>query len=159
MNIEFKRHKLLKILSIHRNKVELNKGDYNALGVSFKKIYCELKCTEDQLKVISSELYSEDEIGYHNAHNIVGVFAKRNGLTAFANRKYIRIYWKRAFDLAKNIIQIVIPILSLLIAFLALTIKVETLNKSNKEKIDKLEMEIKILKKELQTERVRDAID
>jgi len=154
MNLELKRHKLLGILSKQRNDLELKKAEYNALGVPFEKIYAELNCNEDELKLITSELYSADEIGYHDAHNIVGVFAKDNGLSAFANKKYSRIYWKRISDLTKNAVQIVIPILSLLIAFIALTIKIETLNKSTENKIDNLEKQVIELKTELEQNKI-----
>ena len=149
MNLELKRHKLLGILSKQRNDLELEKAEYNALGVAFEKIYTELNCNEDELKLITSELYTADEIGYHDAYNIVGIFAKDNGLSAFANKKYSRIYWKRVSDLTKNAVQIIIPILSLLIAFIALTIKIESLNKSTDDKIEKLEKQVIELKTEL----------
>ncbi|MCL5130533.1 hypothetical protein [Algibacter sp. L4_22] len=149
MNLELKRHKLLGILSKQRNDLELKKAEYNALGVPFEKIYSELNCNEDELKLITSELYTADEIGYHNAYDIVGVFAKDNGLSAFANKKYSRIYWKRVSDLTKNAIQIIIPVLSLLIAFIALSIKIESLNKTTDNKLDNLEKQVIELKSEL----------
>lgn len=149
MNLELKRHKLLGILSKQRNDLELKKAEYNALGVTFEKIHKELNCNKDELKLITSELYTEDEIGYHDAYDIVGVFAKDKGLSAFANKKYYRIYWKRISDLTKNAVQIIIPILSLLIAFVALTSKIESLNKSTDNKIDNLEKQVIELKTEL----------
>ncbi|RPD93084.1 hypothetical protein EGM88_13620 [Aureibaculum marinum] len=149
MNLELKRHKLLGILSKQRNDLELKKAEYNALGVPFEKIYSELNCNEDELKLITSELYTADEIGYHDAYDIVGIFAKDNGLSSFANKKYSRIYWKRVSDLTKNAVQIIIPILSLLIAFIALSIKIESLNKSTDNKIDNLEKQVIELKSEL----------
>ena len=154
MNLELKRHKLLGILSKQRNDLELEKAEYNALGVPFEKIYTELNCNEDELKLITSELYTADEIGYHDAYDIVGVFAKDNGLSAFANKKYSRIYWKRISDLTKNAVQIVIPILSLLIAFIALTIKIDTLNKSTENKIDNLEKQVIELKTESEQHKI-----
>ena len=149
MSLELKRHKLLGILSKQRNDLELKKAEYNALGVPFEKIYSELNCNEDELKLITSELYTADEIGYHDAYDIVGVFAKDNGLSAFANKKYSRIYWKRISDLTKNAVQIIIPVLSLLIAFIALSIKIESLNKTTDNKIDNLEKQVIELKSEL----------
>ena len=149
MSLELKRHKLLGILSKQRNDLELKKAEYNALGVPFEKIYSELNCNEDELKLITSELYTADEIGYHDAYDIVGVFAKDNGLSAFANKKYSRIYWKRISDLTKNAVQIIIQVLSLLIAFIALSIKIESLNKTTDNKIDNLEKQVIELKSEL----------
>lgn len=149
MNLDLKRHKLLELLSKQRNNVELDKAEYNALGVSFEKIYKKLNCNEDELKLITSELYTADEIGYHDTYNIIGLFAKDKGLSAFANKKYSRIFWKRIADLTKNAVQIIIPILSLLIAFFALTIKIETLNSETEDKIDKIEKEIDSLKSQI----------
>lgn len=149
MNLNLKRHKLLRILSKQRNDLELEKAEYNSLGVTFEKIFEGLNCDEDELKLITSELYTCEEIGYHDANNVIGLFAKGNGLSAFANKKYYRQYWKRITELTKNAVQIIIPILSLLIAFVALTIKFESLNKSTENKIDNLEKQVIEIKSEL----------
>ena len=77
MNLNKKRHKLLELLCKHRNNVELKKAKYNALGVSFTDIYAELNCNDDELQIITAELYTSDEIEYHDAHNITGLFAKK----------------------------------------------------------------------------------
>ncbi|MEE9363109.1 MAG: hypothetical protein V3U92_10980 [Cellulophaga sp.] len=149
MNLNLKRHKLLGILSKQRNDLELKKAEYNALGVTFERIFEELNCNEDELKLIESELYSCEEIGYHDTYNIVGLFVKDNGLSSFSNKKYKHLYWKRITDLTKNGVQIIIPILSLLIAYVALTIKFESLNKSTDNKLDNLEQQVIELKFEL----------
>jgi hypothetical protein len=150
MNLNLKRHKLVVILSKQRNDLELEKAEYNALGITFEKIFKELNCNEDELKLITSELYTCEEIGYHDASNVVGLFAKDNGLSAFSNKKYQKLYWKRITDLTKNGVQIIIPILSLLIAFVALTIKFESLNKSTENKIENLEKRVSEIKSELE---------
>ncbi|MDK2773326.1 MAG: hypothetical protein KYX68_14065 [Flavobacterium sp.] len=138
MNLYKKRHKLLELLSKHRNNVELNKAKYNALGVSFEEIYKELKCNDDELHVITSELYTSDEIGYHDAYNIIGLFAKDKGLSAFSNRKYIKLWWDNLFNISKNIVQIFIPILSLIIAYVALTTKSNQIQKKSEKELQEV---------------------
>lgn len=58
MNIDYKRHKLIGILTKQRKDLELKKAEYNALGVPFNKIYKELDCDEDELHSITSDLYT-----------------------------------------------------------------------------------------------------
>jgi hypothetical protein len=140
MNLNKKRHKLLELLSKHRNNVELKKAKYNALGVSFDEIYKELYCNEDELQILTAELYTSDEIDYHNAHNIVGLFAKDKGLTAFSNRKYIKICWDNFFNTSKNIVQVFIPVFSLIIAYVALTTKSDNLQKQYEKELQEVRL-------------------
>lgn len=134
MNIDTKRHKLLAILTKQRKDLELKKAEYNALGVSFDKLYNELDCDENELYSIASELYTTDEIGYHDAYNIVGLFAKDKGLTAFSNKKYHNRVIERRKERVKFFVQTVIPILALVIAILSLSVKFENLKiQSDKE--------------------------
>jgi hypothetical protein len=138
MNLYKKRHKLLELLSKHRNNVELNKAKYNALGVSFEDIYNELKCNDDELHIITSELYTSEEIGYHDAYDIVGLFAKDKGLSAFSNRKYIKLWWDNLFNISKNIVQIFIPVFSLIIAYVALTSKSNQYQKKSEKELQEV---------------------
>ena len=138
MNLYKKRHKLLEILSKHRKNVELNKSKYNYLGVSFDDIYNELKCNDEELHLITSELYTSEEIGYHDAYNIVGLFAKDKGLSAFSNKKYIKLWWENLFNISKNIVQIFIPVFSLIIAYVALTAKSNQLQKQSEKELQEV---------------------
>lgn len=151
MNIDDKRHKLLGLLTKQRNDLELKKAEYNALGVPFDKIYKELDCDEDELQLITSELYTSDEIGYHDAHNIIGLFAKKNGKTAFSNNKYKR----RISDRKKERVKFILPILALAISLASLYFSnitnirkstFESENKELKDKIDTLEIQVNKLK-------------
>ncbi len=151
MNIDTKRHKLLGILTKQRNDLELKKAEYNALGVPFDKIYKKLDCDEDELKLITSELYTSDEIGYHDAHNIVGLYAKKNGKTAFSNKKYKR----RISERKKERVKFILPILAFAISLASLYFsnitnirksKFESENKELKDKIDTLELRVNKLK-------------
>jgi hypothetical protein len=140
MNLNKKRHKLLEILSKHRNDFELKKAKYNALGVSFIEIYKELNCTDDELQIITAELYTSDEIGYHDAHNIIGLFAKKNGLSAFSNQKYINIWRDNLFNTSKNIVQIFIPVLALIVAILSFTLKFDNLQKQSEKELQEVKL-------------------
>ena len=151
MNIDTKRHKLLGILTEQRKNVELKKEGYNALGVTFENIYSGIDCDKDELHSIISELYTSEEIGYHDAHNIIGLFAKDKGVTAFANKKYIN----RIVERRKERVKFILPILAILISSASLyfskfaNIDEKQFDKVNKEmqmRIDTLELQVNKLK-------------
>lgn len=155
MNIDAKRHKLLGILAKQRRDLELKKAEYNALGVSFDRIYKELNCDEDELHSITSDLYTSDEIGYHDAQNIVGVFCKDKGVTAFSNKKYLT----RINERRKDLIKIILPILALVISLASLYFsnfsnirksRFESENNDLKNKLDTLQVQVNNLKLELE---------
>ena len=143
MNIEKKRHKLLEILTKQRNDVDLGKSESNAYGIMFSDIFRELECDEDQLKLITSELFSSDEIGYFNANSIVGLFVKSNGKTAFSNKKYLKRIIEQRKEIVKFLVQTTIPILALVIAIITLSLKFNSLKIQSKEELQKLESIIK----------------
>jgi|GEM_PF-1380333 len=158
MNLNKKRHKLLELLAKHRNNVELKKAKNNALGISFTDLYKELNCNDDELQIITSELYTSDEIGYHDAHNINGLFAKNNGLSAFSNKKYIKLFWENIFNVSKNIVQIFIPVLALIVAILSFTLKFDNLQKQSEKELQEVKLllleqqeRIKVLEHQKQT--------
>lgn len=149
MNVDSQRHKLLGILTKQRKNLELKKAEYNALGVPFDRIYKELDCNEDELHSITSDLYTSDEIGYHDAYNIIGIFAKENGVTAFVNKKYYYRVLDRRKERIKFFVQTVIPILALLVAILSLTAKFENLKIQSDREIEKLENKLIKQKKQI----------
>ena len=151
MNIDTKRHKLLGILTEQRKNVELKKEGYNALGVTFENIYSVIDCDKDELHSITSELYTSEEIGYHDAHNIVGLFAKDKGVTSFANKKYNN----RIIERRKEHIKFILPILAILISSASLYFskfvnidekQFDKVNKEMQKKIDTLELQVNKLK-------------
>ncbi|WCC41469.1 hypothetical protein PJJ26_08195 [Tenacibaculum finnmarkense] len=148
MNIDTKRHKLLGILTEQRKNVELKKEGYNTLGIAFEKIYKELECDDDELHSITSDLYTSEEIGYHDAYNVVGLFAKDKGLTAFSNKKYHNRVIEGRKEKAKFFVQTVIPILALIVAILSLSIKFDNLKMQSDKELQKLED--KLLKQKIQ---------
>lgn len=151
MNIEAKRHKLLGILSEQRKNVELQKEGYNFLGITFENIYREIDCDEDELHSITSDLYTSEEIGYHNANNIVGLFAKDKGVTAFVNKKY----HNRIIERRKERVKFILPILAIIISSASLYFSKFTnvtemqfykVNNELQTKIDTLEIHLDKLK-------------
>jgi hypothetical protein len=149
--IDDKRHKLLGILTKQRINSELKKVEYNVPGVSFDLIYKELDCDDDELQLITSELYSSDEIVYYKADNVVGLFAKKKGKTAFSNNKYKR----RISDRKKERVKFILPILAFVMSLASLYFsnitnilnsKFESENKELKDKIDTLEIQVNKLK-------------
>jgi hypothetical protein len=147
MNINKKRHKLLELLSKHRNDVKLKKAKHHALGLSFEDIYNELNCNEDELQLIVAELYTCEEIGYHDTYDIVGLFARNNGLTSFSNKKYKRINNAFVKNSIKDLVQIIIPVLSLIITVLVI---INNNSKTSKE-IKVIEQKIELLQKQINT--------
>jgi len=91
MNRNLKRHEILRILSEQYIKVELEKEGYNVLGVPYKTLEKELDCNDIELRLILSELFNSKEIKYHDAYNVIGVFALEKGLESYSNDKYLKI--------------------------------------------------------------------
>jgi hypothetical protein len=147
MNYNVKRHKLLELLSNQNINVQLEKPGFMALGVSYEEIYSKLNLTDFQLLKLTSELYENKEIGYHNAYDIEGLYAENKGISAFSNKKYLKLYRKGIIEYIKDIIQILIPVLSVIIAFLALTIKIQNVNSENEEHFKDIRNEILLMDK------------
>ncbi|GGE22950.1 hypothetical protein [Psychroflexus salis] len=145
MNLYLKRHKLLEILTKKRILLESDLSDDNLLGVSFTDIHKQLNCNRSELELIMSELYDLDEIGYHDTLGVVGLFTKDKGKSSYANKKYKRLYRNEITNLIKDFVQIIIPILSLLIASYAVSNKIESFNMNIKNKLDKIENQVKEL--------------
>lgn len=147
MKINLKRHKLLKILGNKDISFQLRKEGVNSIGVSFEDIYKGLKCNEYELKKITSELYENEEIDYHDAYNIVGLYIKKKGLASYSNKKYISLYNNWIINSVKTLIQIIIPILSLLIAFVAISLKIKNINTETNRRLIQAENKIESLEK------------
>ena len=120
MNLHLKRHKLLGVLSKQRGDLKLRKADPMILGVSSESILKDLNCSEDELELITSELRTQDEIKDFDADGVKGFFARPNGVSAFSNKKYLRLNNSRIKNNAKDLVQIIIPVLSLLITLVVI---------------------------------------
>lgn len=154
MNYNLKRHKLLEILAHQNLNVQLEKPSYLTIGVSYEEICKDLDVTELELGFLTAELYDNKEIGYHDAYNVEGLFAENKEITAYSNKKYLKLSRKGKIENIKDIIQIVIPVLSVVVAILALTLRLESINSENEKRFQKIEQKInnevgRNLKKEL----------
>ena len=144
MNINKKRHELLSLLYKKRADAELRRSD-NIIGVSFEEIEKSLNLTQDELLIVTSELIELEEISFHDASGIKGLFCSKKGATSFANKKYLRANNARIKNDIKDIVQIIIPVLSLII-----TVMVIALNSSEKTKeIKAIEQKVELLEKQI----------
>jgi hypothetical protein len=147
MNYTIKKHKLLEILAIQNVNVQTGEAKVHVLGISYDEIHKKLNVTHNQLLTLTSELFENKEIGYHNAHNFEGLYAETKGIAAYSTKKYLKLNRKIAIDNIKDIIQIVIPVISLIVAVFAITLKIESFNHKNEERIENLEKRINSIEK------------
>jgi hypothetical protein len=142
MNYNIKRHELLKILSRQRVGIELEKDGYKIIGVSFDNILKELKCNEYQLRELSACLYDNKEIDYYNVDNVTGNYCTEKGLSSYIDKKYLKIRLSNIIGYIKDATQVFIPLLSLIVAIIALTTKLENSERKYNLEIQKLRQEI-----------------
>lgn len=119
MNFNKKRHQILKALA--NSSIEMEPEN---LGVNFVEIYKTLNINESEFKKIAARLYNEQEIKYTNV-DVEGVYSTSKGLESYIDKKYLREYQNRIITLSKDISQITIPILSLVVAIIVLSLKLE----------------------------------
>jgi hypothetical protein len=122
MKLDLKKHKLLTLLSdktIRAESGQLLEGE--SLGVSFEDLTKEMRCDILKLNLIAAELYLNKEIGYFD-NEIKGLFCDKNGLISFSNNKYKERYWKSFWDKMLTANKLLIPILSLIVAILAISL-------------------------------------
>jgi hypothetical protein len=146
MNRNLKKHNLLKLLSEQSNKFD-NKTSLE-YSVSCDLIYSKLNIDKSNLYYLISELTSSKEIDYFfwNDEDKKGLFATPEGVSSYSKNKYKNIFYSNLKNNLKDFVQIVIPILSLIIAYLAIQLKISEVNNYNQKQIDTLRKEIKILK-------------
>ncbi|AIJ37139.1 hypothetical protein K5L04_07085 [Flavobacterium psychrophilum] len=145
INYNLKRHKLLEVLSTQNLNVQLRKEGCLALGISYEEIYSKLNINAFELLIITSELYENKEIGYHNAYNIEGLYSETLGISAFSNGKYKKAHWNEIISKIKDVTQIVIPVLALIIAIITLTTKLENSELKNKKELNQIKASIEKL--------------
>ncbi|MBX2963743.1 MAG: hypothetical protein KF687_14630 [Cyclobacteriaceae bacterium] len=140
MDNNLKRHRLLKILAGKYIKVNLK--EENALGVSYEDLRDKLNCGQGELLELGFALREEEEIDFHDAHNIKGFYCKEKGIASFNTKKYVRLNEKLIFDRVKNLVQTLIPILSLVITIGVITISEIRLN-AKQDEIERIENRLK----------------
>jgi len=142
MNFNRQRHKVLKLLSVSR--IQFDSGRRNIdfkLGVSFDDLQKELNCDLDTCELIYSTLYDEKEVEYTNT-SVIGLILSQKGLKSYSEKKYLKENEKIIIDYFKNFVQIVIPILSLVIAILTIQLKIDTSNDKTNKKIENLQIQL-----------------
>jgi len=159
MNSNLKRHQLLKILADKRIK-GIQPGSKPIIGVSWDELTSKLKCSLDEILEISAPLFDEKEIDKFDAYDILGAYATTKGVSSYNTKKYLKETTKQRFETAKNWVQTIIPLLSLLITFYALIVS-ETRMRAKDNELNKIKTKLEQLEKEVIDieERTRLAID
>lgn len=140
------RHKLLKELSKkYQKNLESSSGLQS--GLRKNEISNLLLFRANKMEIIISELLDSEEIIYcdEGGGNEGFMINPLNGYKALSNRKYIRQNNDIIINALKNIVQILIPILSLLIAYTALKISSRIHDDAIKESINDLRNRIELL--------------
>ena len=148
-NINYKKHKLLKCLTKHyilywQKSVGLEK-DY----LTFTELRKKLKWNLTQLEIIYIGLEKEGELEQKvdNINNYLKI--KEKGITSYTDNKYIDRFWKGAFSYSKDLAGIVIPLLSLVIAYKAIAYKVESHSQSQEKSLISIEKKLKQIEKQI----------
>lgn len=147
--MDSKRHKLLEILSKRVIDIELRNVKENAIGVSYEKICESLGCDRNELYKLSNILFDEKEVGGHNTYGVIGMYATSKGISSYTDKKYLRLRNSRRKNNIKDIISIIVPILSLTIALVTIWAKVDTINSKNEKELNEMRKEIEIQKRNL----------
>lgn len=151
MRYNRKRHKTLEFLS--DNFIEFESGERKPnfkLGKSFEDIVFELKIDAKITEQIFSRLYLDGEVKFTNAHWKNGLYLTQKGLSSFTSKKYLKENENIVLNWLKVFTQIIIPILSLIIAVLALSLKFNSITDSVEKKVNKLhKLELKRLELKL----------
>ncbi|WP_028123009.1 hypothetical protein [Epilithonimonas tenax] len=142
MDYNRQRHKVLKLLSV--SKIQFNNGNRNSdfkFGVSYDNLQKELKYDADTCELVYAKLYQEGEVEHTNTA-VFGLQATQKGLSSYSEKKYLKENEKLIFDYLRNFVQIAIPIFSLIVAILAIQLKIETTNDKTNKKIDNLQKQL-----------------
>ncbi len=145
------RHSLLKKLSEKFLKEKDNPSNQaDVIGLTYEEIDLFLKNKKGKRELIFSELEKANEIVFFDLDSKKGCFIElKNGLSALTEKKYLKRNNTIILNWLRNFVQIFIPVASLLITILALSMNIEKNKKVNDEKIEKLELRIEQLEKSL----------
>jgi len=152
MMMNLRKHKLLAILSKQYILSEIGESENGEIGLNDDIIIKELKMSKYKYQLIKQSLLDSEEVKRHNPKYILGLHATLKGVASFNDKKYTKAFFDDLINILKNFVQIVIPILSLLIAYYAIQLKISEVNNHNQKQIDTLRKEIKILKSNLKSE-------
>ena len=164
MRFNLKKHQALKLLAKKflsvNEKISLSKViPAELVGISFKDIEKELKINSYQRELMLSELDKSKEVVFYDLEERGCFIDQKNGFSALSNKKYINQNWSIILNWIKNFVQIIIPVLALVIAYVSLTVKLDSLKMQSdkelqevkntmlkqKQRIEELEKQSKIL--------------
>jgi hypothetical protein len=146
MMMNLRKHKLLGILSKQYILSEIGESENGEIGLNNDIIIKGLKMSKYKYELIKQSLLDSGEVERHNPKYILGLYSTLKGVASFNDKKYTKAFFDDIINILKNIVQIVIPILSLFIAYYAIKLKISEVNNYNQKQIDTLRKEIKILK-------------
>ena len=146
MIMNLRKHKLLGILSEQYILSEIGETENKEIGLNDDVILEKLKMSKYKYELIKQSLLDSAEVERHNPRYILGLYSTLKGVASFNDKKYTKAFFDDIINILKNIVQIVIPILSLFIAYYAIQLKISEVNNYNQKQIDTLRKEIKILK-------------
>ena len=138
MNYYKQKHKVLELLTFSKN-FQLDENNLMEKGLSFEEILSNLKVSETELNVIISELYENKEI--KKGHD--GLIIEKKGISSFSNNLYIKTSRNYNLSLIKDYVQIIVPILTSIIAIIAIS------NNNNR----KIEQRLERIEKQLQNKK------
>lgn len=128
-----KRYKILKLLF---EQYSLYNSDHNHnYYVTCDEVIKNFKFTNIEFDAIISLLKSNDEVEFYNVNGIKAILITDNGILAFNTRKYLKIYQKSIKDGVMYFVQTFIPVLSMIIALIAVS-------NTRNQKIDMLEIKL-----------------
>lgn len=138
-----KQHKLLSLIS--NRVVNYETTQVGLPAVPFEEIYDVMKCDRKELTFISSKLFEENECDLYDVRGIQGLFCTPKGTTAYITKKYLKENERIITEKVKNYTAIMVAFIAILSAIYT-SVKSITVEKSNKEKIIKLQQQLHDMK-------------
>lgn len=147
MNDNKIKHKILEVLSSQSILSDMPDAENREIGLDDEVILSKVKVSKVKYELLKFSLFEEKEVERHNPRYTIGLFATTKGVHSFNTRKYIIENQNVLKTKVKDIVQIVIPVLSLIITILVI---VTNEVKTNKE-IESLKLKIEAIQKENKT--------
>lgn len=139
MNYNKNLHKLLEILYLNGNYPDFE-DEATLASFNLEELKHKLKLSKNDTAILLRNLKDANEITKPKEDTFV---ITHLGMQAFNSSKYLKAYRKSIIDNTKDIASILIPILSLIVAILAISLKSNNPTKEDfqnlQKKIEKLE--------------------
>ena len=116
MNLDKKRHNLLKILSEKTNNAKIN--NEQCIGLSNEEIFQHLNIDRYELEVIASEFYENKEVNFYSMYEIKrGLCITTKGTSSYSTEKYLKRNKTEKINKIKDLVTIIIPMISVIMSF------------------------------------------